>query len=95
MPQARPWTPAEDALLGTHFDRVVAKRLRRRAMTVYKRRRLLKIAVFGPRGKAPPCRWGATELSMLGRYPDAKVARITGRSLQEVQAKRKELRSSK
>jgi hypothetical protein len=32
---------------------------------------------------------------MLGRYTDAEVARITGRSLKDVQAKRKARHSSK
>jgi hypothetical protein len=36
-------------------------------------------------------RWGGTELSMLGRWPDAEIARITSRPLAQVVAKRKSL----
>jgi hypothetical protein len=53
---------------------------------------MLKIAASQPRGNTPPCAWGTTELAMLGRYPDAEVARITGRSLKDVRAKRTELK---
>ena len=88
MPRARPWTPAEDALLGTHLDRVVATGLRRSPAAVATRRNSLKIRPF-----MSPANWGATELSMLGCYPDTEVAAIIGRSLKDVQAKRAELNS--
>jgi hypothetical protein len=93
MANAKSWTGAEEALLGTHFDDVVAKGLRCSSAAVYARRRLLKIAAFAPR-RTPPRRWGTTELAMLGRYSDREVARITGRSRNEVQAKRLEFKNS-
>jgi hypothetical protein len=40
---------------------------------------------------SPYIRWGGTELSMLGRRPDAEIARITCRSLAQVVAKRESL----
>jgi hypothetical protein len=40
---------------------------------------------------SPYTRWGGTELSMLGRWPDAEIAKITCRSLAQVVAKRKSL----
>jgi hypothetical protein len=40
---------------------------------------------------SPYTRWGGTELSMLGRWPDAEIAQITHRSLAQVVAKRESL----
>ena len=44
-----------------------------------------------PRPTEGVCKWGACELNMLGRYADQDVAKITGRKLSEVIAKRNEL----
>jgi hypothetical protein len=93
MHERQPWTPAEEALLGTDQDAVIAKRLGRTRPAVSARRCLLNISPFAISVPRRPCNWGAIELAMLGRYPDAEIARITGRSLKEVQAKRGELRS--
>jgi hypothetical protein len=86
MRNKRPWTAAEDALLGTHLDSVIARGLRRSLTAVAARRNLLNIAAF-----ARPANWGATELAMLGHYSDAELARITGRAVGEVNAKRLEI----
>ena len=89
MPNKRPWTPAEDALLGTHLDSVIARGLRRSLTAVFARRNLLNIPAF-----ARPANWGATELAMLGHYSDAELAKITGRTVAEVNAKRLEIFNS-
>ena len=91
MPHRDPWTAAEEALLGTAPDPMIAKRLRRTRIGVTQRRSLLKIAAFGWGQYSTPIKWGITELSLLGRYPDKNVAKITGRSLAEVKAKRLEI----
>jgi hypothetical protein len=41
--------------------------------------------------KTATFRWGETELLMLGRWPDAELAKLTHRTLAEVVAKRKSL----
>ena len=91
MCKARHWTAAEDSLLGTMPDSELAKKLGCGESAVFRRRRLLKISPRSP-GPAKVANWGTTELAMLGRYTDEEVARITGRTLAEVQAKRRELR---
>ena len=83
------WTPAVIALLGTVSDNEVATKLACSATTVRKKRTRLGIASHG-RSKGV-CKWGACELNMLGRYADKDVAKITGRKLSEVIAKRNEL----
>jgi hypothetical protein len=90
------WTKTEDRLLGTDSDAQVAKRLGRTRMAVISRRQYLNIKARLPRhrvGRKP--KWGPLDFAMLGRYPDTEVAKITGRSLKEVKAKRKELRGEK
>ena len=46
-PEFRPWTRAEDKLLGTDFDRVIGERLGRHWATISQRRRGLGIPAFG------------------------------------------------
>lgn len=54
----RPWTAAEDALLGTDYDRVIARRLRRTIGAVAYRREKLRIAPHGPSlGRCNPGSW--------------------------------------
>ena len=81
-----PWPRANDALLGTMPDAALAKLLHRSSAAVTRRRHELKIRAFRLQGRA--AKWGATELAMLGRYPDEELANITGRTIEEVQAKR-------
>jgi hypothetical protein len=95
MPHYVPWTPEEDKLLGTASDRLIATRLSRSRAAVMQRRRRLNIAGFKSLTISLQGNWGATELTMLGCYPDDEVATITGRGLKEVQAKRKALHRSK
>ena len=82
------WTPEQLKLLGTMSDVQLAKRLGCSPAVISKKRRKLGIPAFG---RAPNKHaWGTTELGLLG-FPDAEVARITGRTVAEVAAKRKEL----
>ncbi len=86
MPKAKPWNAREDALLGTDSDRAIARRLNRDWRAVNQRRLRLGIAPFADPQQLP--KWGATELGMLGRYADHYIARLTGRAVAEVKAKR-------
>jgi hypothetical protein len=56
---------------------------------VFQKRRTLGIAAFG-KSSLDRRSWGATELGMFG-YTDDELALITGRTVEEVAAKRKEL----
>src|SRR5262245_16779820 len=83
----KPFTPAEDALLGTMSDHRLAKRLKRKHAEVYGRRRELLIEPYG----AWSIRWGTLNLSLLGAYPDAEVAKIIGCKVETVKAKRESI----
>ncbi len=83
----RPWTPKEEALLGTNRDAELAKRLNRTILSV-RTQRLLKTKV---RFIKTPRRWTAAELRMLGRLSDVEIARRTGRFLASVRNKRVQL----
>jgi hypothetical protein len=93
MSTGRKWTAEEEALLGTDTDEAIASQLQRTKFAVGFRRWRLRIPRFALSVPRRSSRWGATELAMLGRYPDDEVATITGRSLEEIQAKRLELES--
>lgn len=45
-PYDRAWTPEEDALVGTDYDRVIARRLKRRPFAVMRRRWRLGVRPF-------------------------------------------------
>lgn len=52
------WTAAEDALLGTDYDRAIARKLRRTIGAVAYRREKLRIAPHGPApGRCNPGSW--------------------------------------
>src|SRR5437879_8678683 len=78
--RARPWTRDEEALLGTMRDGELAKKLKR-TLSCVRTRRNEKTKV---RFIRTPKRWTARQLRMLGRLPDVKVARRTGRFLASV-----------
>ena len=80
----REWTPAEDAMLGTAPDSVIARSLARSKSTISNRRRQLGIPNFRPV-------WAAEAEAMLGTMPDHAVSAITGKSLTQVSNRRKEL----
>jgi hypothetical protein len=85
--RARPWTRAEEALLGTMRDSEIAKRLSRSISSV-RTRRFEKTRV---RFIHTPQRWTSAQLCLLGNLPDAEVARRTKRFLASVRNKRVQL----
>jgi hypothetical protein len=91
MPHSTRWTPKEDKLLGTARDDVIAKRIGRTRGAVALRRFRLDIAAPGTFRYSRRTRWGPTEISLFLRCSDAEVARISGRSLKDVKAKRADL----
>jgi hypothetical protein len=93
MPNERAWTPSEDALLGTDLDLAVAKRIQRTKNEVTVRRNRLNIPATCRPPYSSKINWGATELAMLGHYPDAELAKLIGRTIADVQAKRLELQN--
>jgi hypothetical protein len=84
-----PWTPAEDALLGTMPDQEVARRLNRTLTAVWLRRHCLNLPAFGRRHKRR--RWTAEMDALLGTRPDAAVAQQIGLSITEVFYRRQHL----
>jgi hypothetical protein len=88
------WTKEMTALLGTMSDGQVAKRLNLPKVAVASKRRRMKIkpgfGIIAPPGTTRPNKWGQTELGRL-RFPDAEVARMTGRTIAEIKAKRAEV----
>jgi hypothetical protein len=79
------WTAERIALLGTCTDAEIANRLGISHNAVFVQRKTHKI---------PPWnryRWGETELELLRTSSDQEVAEMTGRSFQEIAARRREL----
>jgi hypothetical protein len=77
----RPWTPAEDALLGTAPDANLVAALKRTRPAISKRRSVLGIPPFVRR-------WTAEEDALLAALADAEVAQRTGRTLAAVKFRR-------
>jgi hypothetical protein len=84
-PLHRPWTPAEDALLGTAPPPDVARRLGRPLYGV--RARWHKLGL--PRYQRRP--WAPAEDALLGAAPDSAIARHLGRAPHEVSQRRYKL----
>lgn len=82
------WTPKKTSLLGTMSDADLAQRLGCSKQVVQARRYKLGIKL-NPRPIRRPA-WGNLELGLLGAYPDAEVAKMIKRSVDEVAEKRKE-----
>src|SRR5262250_1346683 len=80
----RPWTPEEDALLGTKPDAVLAAEFHRGAQTVRQRRLLLGLPVLAL--KAPA--WKPEEISLLGTDTDEAIASRLGRTVAAVMFRR-------
>jgi hypothetical protein len=83
----RLWTAEESTLLGTMSDCELAKRLNRSHTVVSKQRRLLGIRVFVP-DDLRNTKWTRAEISLLAKYDDLQVARMTGKRVRVVAAKR-------
>jgi hypothetical protein len=84
------WTRKNIALLGTDFDDVIAKRLGIRPSDVFLQRRRRGIRAFGTL-RHGHCKWGQTEIGLLRNYTDQEIAKLTGRSLKEIAAKRRSI----
>ena len=80
------WTTDRIALLGTDFDPTIAQRL---GITTHKVR--AKRVQLGIRPLQMLCNWGQTELALLRTHTDQEVAKMTGRSIKDVAAKRQSL----
>ncbi|HTQ40996.1 MAG TPA: hypothetical protein VMJ32_18420 [Pirellulales bacterium] len=84
------WTAPEIALLGTMSDSVIAKKLGVSHQSVALKRRKLGIASW-TRQVRMPGKWGPTELGLFRNFTDAEIAKITGRKLADVKAKREQI----
>jgi len=76
------WTRAEDAMLGTMFDRLVAERLGRSSKSVYKRRK--KLGIKGIDAAWNNRAWTAAEDRLLGTVSDSHVAKRLGIGIMSV-----------
>ncbi len=99
-PPKQPWTAREIALLGKMSDAKVAARLDRPVQIVMLKRRELNIPAAkkiraNQGNNIGRWKWGPTELLMFYQYSDKEIAKITCRSLEDVKAKRAEIKSSK
>jgi hypothetical protein len=88
----RPFTAAEDALLGTATDREIAVRLNRDLQTIYGRRKRLGIPPFVKRKPQKRVVWTAAMDSKLGTMPDTVLARKLGCSSIAVFYRRRRLK---
>jgi hypothetical protein len=84
-PLHRPWTPAEDARLGTGSPQDIARRLRRPLKGVYQRRYILRL----PRYQRRP--WTPAQDALLGTAPDSAIARHLNRAPHEAYLRRRKL----
>jgi hypothetical protein len=87
----RPWTAAEDFLLGRISDQEVARQTGRHVTTVFHRRSKLGIPACRPRGERNRGEWSTSEEKLLGTMSDSAVARQLGRSRTEVIEHRRSL----
>lgn len=85
------WTEAEDALLGTDTDAVIAQKLGRSKVSVARRRHRKGIKPALPHGK-PPVRWTPAMDLLLGTRPDQDIAEALGLSKSAVHQRRNRLK---
>jgi hypothetical protein len=83
------WTAKVVAMLGKDTDKAVAQKLGVTPTTVFLQRSKRGIPPYGRRSRMP--NWGQTELSLLQTYSDKEIAKLTGRSVPEIAAKRRAL----
>ena len=89
FPKKHWWTADDDKLLRLRPDAQVAMLLGIGLSAVRHRRNQLRISLPGqPRKVTPPKPWPAEEIAMLGKSPDAQVARRLGRSITSVKTRR-------
>ncbi len=90
---APPWTAEEDQLLGAKSDRQLAQILNRTPEAVAARRLILGISLANKaRLRRAPHIWKPHELRLLGRLPDAEVAKRIGGTTVMVHKKRLKLK---
>jgi len=77
------------ALLGKMPDGKLAKCVGCTRQAVELRRR--KAGIPPLVRKVKPAKWGETEVGLLRNYLDAEIAKMTGRTLAEIKAKRRKL----
>jgi len=86
-----PWTPETLALLGKMPDSELARRVGCTAQAVSLKRNKLHIPRFiSSSHRVHRVHWGETELGLLRNHSDKEVAKMTGRSLTEIAAKRRD-----
>src|SRR4051812_11591367 len=96
------WTDEQDALLGKFSDWEAAARLGRPLSTVRNRRERLRIAPAFLTAKEYPRfvglrvahldPWTPKQESLLGKFSDAEVARLLGRSVRRITNRRQRLK---
>jgi hypothetical protein len=86
----RPWTRAEEELLGTLPDKQLARRFKRTLESVRTRRASKGIPVCDPKKH----RWTADDDKLLGLRPDAQVALLLRITKEAVKHRRHQLRIS-
>jgi hypothetical protein len=84
------WTREKIALLGKDTDGVIAKRLGISPSEVFLQRSRRGIRAFETL-RHGRWKWGQTELALLRNYTDREIAKLTGRSLKEIAAKRRSI----
>jgi hypothetical protein len=84
------WTREKIALLGTDTDGAIAKHLGIAPSQVFLQRSRRGIRAFESL-RLGRCKWGQTELGLFRNYTDQEIAKLTGRSVQDVAAKRRSL----
>jgi len=75
---SRPWSPEEDALLGTMPDDEVARRTRRNRTAVFLRRQNLGIPSWRASSWKARWHWTPEQDALLGTMPDAALAEKLG-----------------
>lgn len=83
-PQARPWTNAEEALLGTMTDEELAKKLDRSKIGIGVRRQRLNVPIFAPLRQP----WSAADDALFRKFSNGEIVRRLGRTLSSVQNRR-------
>jgi DNA-binding transcriptional LysR family regulator len=85
----KPWTAAEDKLLGKRPDRVIAEKLGRPYYSVRDRRRFLGIKPMGSRVRHGLARaWTPAEDALLGTGSDEEIGQRIGRTESAVKMRR-------
>jgi hypothetical protein len=82
-----PWTPEEDALLGTMPDKKLARRLKRSYDAVAARRLHQGIPSCNPKRKL----WRPEDDRVLGTRPDGQIALLLRRTVLSIRNRRRKL----